>query len=48
MTESGVAVLLWQGDAGYESGNADLAGSRNRLIMPEGFGSPVFEYLRSP
>lgn len=48
MTPDGVAVLLWNGDAGYDSGNPEVPGPRNRLIMPEGFGSPVFEYLRSP
>lgn len=47
MTQDGIAVLLWQGDAGYDSGDANLDGPRNRLIMPEGFGSPVFQYLRS-
>lgn len=47
MTRDGVAVLLWNGDAGYDSGDADLPGPRNRLLMPEGFGSPVFEYIRS-
>ncbi|MFM8383079.1 MAG: NUDIX hydrolase, partial [Actinomycetota bacterium] len=46
-TLDGVTVLMWHGDAGYETGVPDTPGARNRLVMPEGFGSPVFEYLRS-
>lgn len=46
-TVDGVTVLMWHGDAGYENGVPDTPGPRNRLIMPEGFGSPVFEYLRT-
>lgn len=37
----GVRVAMWQGDAGYESGDADAPGDRHRLVMtPGGF---VFE-----
>ena len=31
----GVRVALWAGDAGYEDWDADLAGARHRLVMPE-------------
>ena len=43
----GSSIFLWCGDAGYETGNPDLPGPRNRLLLPEGFGGPVFEYIRS-
>jgi 8-oxo-dGTP pyrophosphatase MutT (NUDIX family) len=43
----GSSIFLWSGDAGYETGNPDLPGPRNRLLLPEGFGGPVFEYIRS-
>jgi len=37
----GVRVALWQGDAGYESSDADVEGERHRLVLAEtGF---VFE-----
>ena len=37
----GMRVVMWQGDAGYETWNADVAGERHRLVMsPGGF---VFE-----
>lgn len=37
----GVRVAMWQGDAGYDTGNADAPGARHRLAMPaNGF---VFE-----
>jgi 8-oxo-dGTP pyrophosphatase MutT (NUDIX family) len=42
----GTAVLLWNGDAGYESGDADAAGSRNRLVMLDGFGGHQWRYER--
>lgn len=42
----GTAVLLWQGDAGYESGDADVSGPRNRLVMPDGLGGPTWTYVR--
>jgi len=29
----GVLVSMWQGDAGYDSGDAAAAGARHRLIM---------------
>ena len=31
----GVRVALWSGDAGYEDWDADRAGPRHRLVMPE-------------
>ena len=31
----GVRVALWAGDAGYEDWDADKAGPRHRLVMPE-------------
>ncbi|HEY5647641.1 MAG TPA: NUDIX hydrolase [Pseudomonadales bacterium] len=35
---SGLRVAMWTGDAGYESGDATLAGPRHRLVMkPDGF-----------
>ena len=43
----GSSNFLWSRDAGYETGNPDLPGPRNRLLLPEGFGGPVFEYIRS-
>lgn len=42
----GTAVLLWHGDAGYESGDADAPGSRNRLVMPDGLAGPRWTYER--
>ncbi len=37
----GIRVAMWAGDAGYESGDATLAGARHRLVMKrDGF---VFE-----
>ncbi|MEN9804988.1 MAG: hypothetical protein RIS41_1835 [Actinomycetota bacterium] len=42
----GTAVLLWNGDAGYESGDADALGSRNRLVMLDGFGGQQWRYER--
>ena len=34
----GVLTLLWEGDAGYESGDHERAGDRNRLAMaPDGW-----------
>ena len=43
----GSSIFLWHGDAGYESGDPDVLGPRNRLLLPEGFGGPVFTYIRS-
>ena len=43
----GSSIFLWNGDAGYESGDPDVPGPRNRLLLPEGFGGPVFEYIRT-
>mgnify|MGYP003627224863 CR=1 FL=1 len=41
MNEAGQRVALWDGDTGYESGNADEAGGRHRLVLGgDGF---VFE-----
>lgn len=40
----GGTVLLWQGDAGYESGDADAVGGRRRLWM---LGKP-WRYEESP
>lgn len=45
-TSDGTAVLLWNGDAGYESGDADAVGARNRLVMPDGLGGPTWSYVR--
>ncbi|MFZ9398307.1 MAG: NUDIX hydrolase [Ilumatobacteraceae bacterium] len=45
-TVDGTAVLLWNGDAGYESGDADAAGARNRLVMLDGFGGQQWRYER--
>ena len=42
----GTAVLLWNGDAGYESGDADCPGPRNRLVMLDGFGGQQWRYDR--
>ena len=33
-TSEGTPVLLWHGDAGYESADADAPGDRHRLWMP--------------
>ena len=38
----GDLVLLWHGDAGYESGDASLPGARHRATMPKG-GAAVYE-----
>jgi 8-oxo-dGTP pyrophosphatase MutT (NUDIX family) len=45
-TADGTAVLLWNGDAGYESGDADAPGARNRLVMLDGFGGQQWTYDR--
>jgi 8-oxo-dGTP pyrophosphatase MutT (NUDIX family) len=45
-TADGTAVLLWNGDAGYESGDADAPGLRNRLVMLDGFGGQQWRYER--
>jgi len=45
-TADGTSVLLWNGDAGYDSGNADLHGPRNRLVMLDGFGGQQWRYDR--
>ena len=45
-TADGTAVLLWNGDAGYESGDADAHGPRNRLVMFDGFGGQQWRYDR--
>ena len=29
-------VAMWGGDAGYESGDADVPGARHRLLMKSG------------
>ncbi len=34
--EEGRMVAMWEGDAGYESGDSDTPGGRHRLIMVEG------------
>lgn len=35
-TAAGEEVALWEGDAGYESADPDIPGSRHRLWAPEG------------
>jgi hypothetical protein len=35
-------VVMWAGDAGYESGDVDAAGPRHRLVMQD-----RWEYLRT-
>lgn len=43
----GIRVAMWNGDAGYESGNADVDGDRHRLIMAEDgftFENTVVDY----
>ena len=47
VASDGSSIFLWNGDAGYESGDPDIAGPRNRLLLPEGFGGSVFQYIRS-
>jgi len=46
-TGDGQDVMMWTGDAGYESGDADLPGSRNRLVMLNGFGGTEWIYVRA-
>ncbi len=46
-TADGTAVLLWAGDAGYESGDPDQAGPRNRLWMFDGLSGSTNRYERS-
>ena len=46
-TGDGQDVMMWNGDAGYESGDADLDGPRNRLVMLNGFGGTDWIYVRS-
>ena len=38
-TDEGM-VTMWEGDAGYESGDADAPGPRHRLLMAD----PVWRY----
>ncbi|MFM8562524.1 MAG: NUDIX hydrolase [Acidimicrobiia bacterium] len=45
-TSDGQDVMMWNGDAGYESGDADLDGPRNRLVMLNGFGGTDWIYVR--
>lgn len=45
-TGDGQDVMMWNGDAGYESGDADLDGPRNRLVMLNGFGGTDWIYVR--
>ena len=35
-------MAMWQGDAGYESGDPDAPGARHRLVMTDG----EWQYLR--
>ena len=45
--KDGVRVALWQGDAGYDDWDADVAGPRHRLVMPEDgftFENDVVDY----
>ena len=46
-TTDGQDVMMWNGDAGYESGDADTKGPRNRLVMLNGFGGTDWIYVRS-
>lgn len=41
---SGKMHCLYKGDAGYESGNADMEGPRHRLVFDLANGSYQFEY----
>ena len=42
----GLRVAMWAGDAGYETGDADLEGERHRLLLgTDGF---VFENTSIP
>jgi 8-oxo-dGTP pyrophosphatase MutT (NUDIX family) len=41
----GVLVTVWEPDAGYESGDLDAPGARNRLHMPDG---RAWRYEREP
>lgn len=43
----GTMVLLWHGDAGYESADAGAPGARHRLLMPRG-GRAVYERSAPP
>ncbi len=45
-TSDGQDVMMWNGDAGYESGDADADGARNRLVMLNGFGGTDWIYVR--
>jgi 8-oxo-dGTP pyrophosphatase MutT (NUDIX family) len=46
-TSDGRDVMMWNGDAGYESGDADADGPRNRLVMLDGFGGTDWVYVRA-
>lgn len=46
-TRDGTAVLLWAGDAGYETGDPDLPGPRHRLWMPDGLTGARSRYERA-
>lgn len=47
MRADGVPVLLWNGDAGYDTADADVPGARNRLVMHDGFGGDRWSYERA-
>lgn len=46
-TSDGQDVMMWNGDAGYASGDADADGARNRLVMLNGFGGTEWIYVRA-
>ncbi len=46
-TADGMSVLLWAGDSGYDSGDADLPGPRNRLWMLDGPTGGRYRYERT-
>lgn len=44
---NGTMILLWTGDAGYESGDPHIDGPRHRLVSPGGFNTTDWEFVRT-
>ncbi len=42
--KDGIYICMYQGDAGYETGNANMAGARHRLMLDAKRGEVTFEY----
>lgn len=43
---SGTMILLWEGDAGYDSSDPHVDGPRHRLVSPGGFNTTDWHFIR--